>query len=196
VPNATLALKTRETIGSTASRALRKAGMVPATLFGHGGAPVSVSADEKQLSELLRAGSGRHLISITLDSKPGSTVLVRGVERDPITRTLVHIDLQRVNSKEAIKATIAIILEGTPRGVKESGGLLDFMTHSIEISGPADSLPDSLKVDISELGLRDHITAANVALPAGFTLVTGPETVIASVEATRTSTDEPVAAAS
>ncbi len=182
---ATLALKTREKSGTTASRALRQAGFVPATLFGHGGAPMSLAAEEKELHELLRSGAGRHLVKITVDGKPADTALVRSVEREPISRSLIHIDLQRVGSKEAIRATIAIVLEGTPRGVKEQGGQLDFLTHHIDISGPADSLPDSLTIDVSNLALREHLSASDVKLPAGFTLVTPPETSIAAVEATR-----------
>lgn len=183
--SATLALKTREKSGTTAARALRHAGFIPATLFGHGGAPLSVAADEKELHELLRSGAGRHLVKITVDGKPADTALVRAVEREPVSRALIHVDLQRVSSKESIRATIAIVLEGTPRGVKEQGGQLDFLTHHIEISGPADSLPDSLKLEISNLGLREHLSASDVKLPAGFTLVTAPETSIVAVEATR-----------
>lgn len=180
-----LALTTREKSGSTAARALRQAGFVPATLYGHGGAPISVATEEKPLTEMLRTGAGRHLLKITLDGKPADTVLVRAIEREPVSRTLVHVDLQRVSSKEAIRASIAITLEGTPKGVKEQGGQLDFLTHQIEISGPADSLPDTLRLDVTNLNLREHISAAQVPIPAGFTLVTGGETVIVAVEATR-----------
>jgi len=194
-----LELTTRSASGTTASKALRRLGHIPATLYGHGEKALNVAVDVKLVTELLRTGADHHLIEIMLNGKARETAFVRSVQRDPITGRVQHVDILRVSSNESIRASIPLTLTGTAPGVKNSGGILEFTVHQLEISGPAASLPESLEVDISALEIREHVTAAQVKLPSGFALVTSPETIIVAVETPRVSTvaDEvaPVAAA-
>jgi large subunit ribosomal protein L25 len=81
---------------------------------------------------------------------------------------------------------------GPRGGGRDEGGVMDVITHALEIKGPAQSIPDNLTIDVSELGIHEHITAGQVALPKGFALITPPETVVVSVEVTRAEVSEGV----
>jgi len=181
----TLAVETRSDAGSTAARALRHAGKIPGILFGHGEPSTPVSVETRAFEELLHAGKRHHLLTITVDGGAKDTVLIRELQRDPISRRVIHADLQRVGKSEAINTTVPVTVTGVAAGVREFGGVLDLVTHELEINGPADQIPEHVEVDVSSLGIRDHLTAAEVPLPKGFTLVTAPEAIIASVEPPR-----------
>lgn len=188
MPSTLLELASRSAVGTIAAKALRRNGRIPATLYGHGENPLSISIGLRQITEVIRAGAEHHLIEITLDGGRRETALVRGIQRDPITRVIEHVDLLRVSSGESIRASIPLILTGVAPGVKNDGGILDLLAHHLEISGPAASLPESLEVDISALGLREHLTAAQIPLPSGFSLVTPGESLVVTIEPPRVST--------
>ncbi len=188
-----LALQTRANIGTTGSRALRAAGHIPGILYGHGKDAVPIAIDTHAFEALLHAGGRNHLLTVSIDGGPIDTALVRDVQRDPISRRVVHADLQRVSRTEAITATLTLVPTGAPIGVKDFGGVLDIIQREIEVSGPADSIPENFSVDVSHLGIHEHVTAGDVVLPKGFTLLTPPDAVVISVEAPRTA--EPEAAA-
>jgi large subunit ribosomal protein L25 len=191
----TLAVETRSDAGSTAARALRHAGKIPGVLFGHGEPSTPVSLEGRALEELLHAGRRHHLLTITVDGGAKDTILIRELQRDPISRRVIHADLQRVGKSEAINTTVPIAVVGVAAGVRDFGGVLDLVTHEIEINGPADRIPEHIEIDVSSLGIRDHLTAAEVPLPTGFTLVTAPEAIVASVEPPRVEEAAPAAEA-
>jgi large subunit ribosomal protein L25 len=108
----------------------------------------------------------------------------------------LHVaDFQRVSRSEKIYATLGIVTLGVARGVKDFGGVLDVVTHELEIVGPADQVPDHLEVDVTELGLHDHVTAADIKLPEGFTMYTPGNTIVVAVEPSRTEREAEEAAA-
>ena len=189
-----LTIHTRTTTGTTGANVVRREGKVPGVLYGHGGS-VSIAIDSKALAELLASGGQSHIVDATIDGAHDS-VLLRAVQRHPITRKAVAVDFQRVSQTEAIYASVHVVVVGVAPGVKDEGGVLDVVTHALEIKGPAGKLPEHLEVDISGLGVNDHIIASNVKLPAGFTLITPGETTVVSVEGSRTgSADSAIAEA-
>src|SRR5580704_15845173 len=167
-----LAIKTRAETGTTHARAVRRMGEVPGTLYGHGAKALSISLDARALDDLLHGEGRRQLVTITLDGGVTDTVLIRDVQRDPISRQVLHADLLRVGRSEAITTSVRIIALGTPAGVREFGGVLDIIAHEIEITGPADKIPENLEVDVTALGIREHVVAGDVKLPPGFKLET------------------------
>jgi large subunit ribosomal protein L25 len=178
-----LVLEPRTGIGTTAAHALRRAGKIPGVVYGHG-QPTPITIDVKQLADLILSGHRSHIVEASIGGKKDS-VLLRRVEAHPISRKALSVDFQRVAQGEAISASVNIVTVGTPIGVSEGGGVMDVITHSLDIKGPAQSIPDSLTVDVSGLDVHQHITAGQIALPEGFTLLTPPETVVVSVEITR-----------
>jgi large subunit ribosomal protein L25 len=186
--NDVVAVTTRTKTGTTSSKALRHAGKIPAVLSGHGSEPINVAIDAKRFDELLHSGARHHMLHVTIDGKTKETAVIRDVERDPISRRVVHADLQRVSATEAIEATLQLHTEGTAAGARD-GGVVDIVAHELTVKGPANSIPESLTVDISALNIHDVLTAANVPLPSGFSLVSPPDTVIVTIAAPRTAVE-------
>ncbi|MGD0050656.1 MAG: 50S ribosomal protein L25 [Vulcanimicrobiaceae bacterium] len=180
---AQLTLEPRTAVGTTASHALRAAGKIPGVVYGHGqSTPIVI--DAKQLTNLLVSGNRSRVVSAQIGSTSDS-VLLRRIETDPISRKPLSVDFQRVKRNEAITAAVPIVTVGVPYGVKEHGGVLDISLRTLELKGPAESIPDRLEIDVSALDIHEHVTAGQVALPKGFTLITAPETLVVAVEITR-----------
>lgn len=189
-----LTVQTRERVGTTGSNALRHAGKIPVVLYGHGIAPEHLAIDAHAFEELLHHGGRNAIITLTGGAK-AETALVREVAIHPVSRRVIHADLQRVSADEAIAATIAVVTIGVPQGVREFGGVMDVITHELEIEGPASKIPDHLEVDVEKLGIHDHVTAADVKIPNGFKMVTPGDTVVVTVEPSRTERELEEAAA-
>jgi large subunit ribosomal protein L25 len=184
----TLTIHPRTDIGTTGAKRARREGKVPGALYGHGGSE-AISVDARTLADLLSTGGQSHIVDATIAGKHES-VLLREVQRDPITHRPISADFQRVSQTEAINASVGVITVGTSRGVKDDGGVMDVVTHALEIKGPAGKLPEHFEIDVNGLGVGDHITAGDVKLPAGFTLITAPETIVVAVEGPRTGSDD------
>ena len=192
-PTDTLTLDIRTHTGTTAARAVRHAGSIPGVLYGHG-EPTAVSVKGRALEELLTRGGKSRILDATVGGRHDS-VLLRDVQRDPVSHRPIHADFQRVTKGEAITATVAIAVVGTSAAVKD-GAILDIVTRTIDVKGAADKIPDNITIDVTNVVIHTHISAGELLLPAGFTLVTPPDQVILSVEAPRTgtATEEPAAA--
>ncbi len=182
----TLAIERREEAGTTHARALRRNGKIPAVLFGHGTTPQHIAFEARIFDDLLHRGARSSLITLTLNGRKTDTALVRELQRDPLTRKIIHADLQRVSVDEEVHTSVPIVAVGVPIGVREYGGVLDMITRELEIAGPVNRLPSQVEVDVSELSIHDHITASQVKLPDGFKLLTPPDHTVAAVEASRT----------
>jgi large subunit ribosomal protein L25 len=178
----------RTDIGTTGAKRARKEGKIPGALYGHGGTQ-AISVDAKALSALISTGGSSHVVDATIDGKKES-VLLREVQRHPITHRPISADFQRVSQTEAITASIGIHTVGVAPGVKDAGGVMDVVTHSIDVKGPAGNLPEHFEIDVAKLNVGDHITAGDVKLPAGFTLITPSDTVIVAVEGSKTASDD------
>lgn len=189
-----LAVEQRAKLGTTGSQGLRAAGKLPAVLYGHGALPEHLALDAHAFDDLIHRAGRNAIITLTGDSKR-QTVMVRQIQRHPVSRRVIHADLQRVSADETIEARLAIVTIGVAEGVRNAGAVMDVITHELEIAGPASRIPEHLEIDVTALGIHEHVTAGEVALPAGFKLVTPPETVVVAIEPSRTATDLEEAAA-
>jgi large subunit ribosomal protein L25 len=180
---ASLTLEPRADIGTTGAQRLRRTGKIPGVVYGHGHA-TPIAVDAKQLADLLLSGNKSKIVDATIGDQHDS-VLLRRVEAHPISRRPLSVDFQRVSRDEAITSNVTVVTTGTPVGVRDGGGVMDVISHTLEIKGPAQSIPDNLTVDVSGLDVHQHVLASEVALPKGFTLITPPDTVVISVEITR-----------
>lgn len=180
-----LKFQKREDDGTTSSRRLRAEGKIPAVLYGHGTGPQSIAIDAKAFSDLLHKGGRTSLVTLQ-DGKASETALVRDVQIDPVTRKPIHADLQRVSANEKVHAKLRVVTVGVALGVKDSGGVMDVILHELEVEGPANKLPESVEIDVSELGIHDHAVAGDVSLPAGISLITPPDTLVVSIEPSKT----------
>jgi large subunit ribosomal protein L25 len=182
----TLPVERRAKVGTTSAAALRRAGKIPGVVYGHGTEPLHVAFEAKVFDDLMHHGGRTGLLTLTLDGRKSDTALVRDVARNPVTRRVVHVDLQRVSEHEDVRAKIPLVTVGTPRGVRDFGGVMDVIVHEIEVEGPVDQLPDHLEVDVAELGIHQHASASDIKLPAGFKLLEEPDMTVVSVESSKT----------
>jgi large subunit ribosomal protein L25 len=178
-----LTLEPRAEVGTTSAQRLRRTGKIPGVVYGHGEA-TPVAVDAKQLADLLLSGNKSKIVDATIGTKHDS-VLLRRVEAHPISRRALSVDFQRVSRDEAITSNVTVVTTGTPVGVRDGGGVMDVISHTLEIKGPAQSIPDNITIDVTGLDVHQHVLAGDVALPKGFTLITPPDTVVISVEITR-----------
>lgn len=182
----TLPVERRERVGTSAAQNLRRDGKIPAVLYGHGTAPVHLAVEARAFDDLLHHGGRTGVITLTFDGKKADTAMVREIARNPVSRKIAHIDLQRVSEHEAVHAKVPVVTVGTARGVREFGGVMDVLVHELDVEGPIDELPEQLEVNVADLGIHQHVTASQIPLPKGFKLLTGGDTIIVSVEASKT----------
>jgi large subunit ribosomal protein L25 len=190
--NISLSAKTRDDRGKNASRRLRAAGLVPVTVYGGGQEAASTTIVKREFATLLRA-HGRNMI-FTLDVDGAATpVKIADMQLDPIKGTLVHADLMRISLTEKSKFDVRIKIVGEPAGVKNDGGILDVVNHSLEVRCLPGDLPSEIVADVSRLGLGDHLSLKDLKISDKVEVLEDPDTVIATVVAPRV--EEPVEAA-
>jgi large subunit ribosomal protein L25 len=190
-----LSVETRAKVGTTGSNALRHAGKIPAVVYGHGAAPEHIALDAHAFDDLLHHGGRNAIVTLTGGEKRSETALIRVVQYHPVSHRVLHADLQRVSANETIGAKLAVVTVGIARGIKESGGVMDVVAHELEIEGPANAIPENIEIDVTELGLHEHILAGDVKLPSGFKMLTPADTTVVAVEPSRTERDLEEAAA-
>lgn len=180
-----LTIERREGAGSSKSRALRHTGKVPGVVYGHGSSEL-IAVERRALDDLLHHGGRTALIELQLGGKRFDTALVREIQIDPVSRKTIHVDLQRVSATEKVHASVPVVTVGTADGVRNLGGVMDVVMHEVEIEGPANKLPDRLEVDVTALGIHEHLTASDIKLPSGFKLLSNPDMVVVTVESSKT----------
>lgn len=181
----TLTVERREGHGTTKAHALRSAGKIPGVIYGHGSSE-GIAVERRALDDLLHQGGRTGLIELKLDGKKFDTALVRDVQIDPVSRKPIHIDFQRVGANETVHAKLPVTTVGTPDGVRNFSGVMDLVVRELEVEGPANKLPEHLELDVTDLGIHQHITAGEVKLPDGFKMLTPPDTLVVTVESSKT----------
>ena len=176
----TIAAQARDTAknkgtGTRVSRRLRAAGRVPAIIYGHKQAaqPISITADD--VLGILKRGS--HVVGLDLGKGQSETVLVRELQWDYLGKSVIPIDFFRADLTEQVESDVRIELKGEAPGVAE-GGVLDVPHHSIKVRCVTAAIPDSIRIDISNLHLGQSIHVKDVVLPEGVTAVSSADDII------------------
>ncbi len=177
----------RNTRGKNEARRLRAAGHIPAVLYGaqkagDPPAPEPVAVDPKPFMRILHSASGLNtLITLKVQGGTDARVLVKNVQLDPITHRPLHADFYRVNMDRKIQVTVPVVLRGDARGVKQDGGVLDFLHREIEIEVLPAHIPDSIEIDITNLGIGDAVHVRDIATDAAWTPVSDPDMMIVHI---------------
>ena len=190
---ALLQAEKRETRGKNEARRLRAAGRIPAVVYGAGrDTAMEIAVDPKVLLRILHSQSGVNtLIGLEGVDLAGGKVLVKEYQLDPISHKLLHADFYAVAMDKAITVTVPIVLKGEARGVKQQGGIVDFVTRDLEIECLPGEIPEHVDVDVSELMLHQGVRVRD--LQAGnWKSVTDPDTMIVHVVSVKA--EEPAAA--
>jgi large subunit ribosomal protein L25 len=184
---ATLDAVKRETRGKNEARRLRAAGQIPAVIYGaqkagEPGANFPVSVDPKPLLRILHSHSGVNtLITLKVGGEGDSRVLVKDFLLDPVTNNILHADFVRVNMDRRITVTVPIVIKGEPRGVKLEGGVLDFVHREIALESLPLEIPDSIEIDVSNLGLNEAVYLRDVAQGATWKPISDPDMMLVHV---------------
>jgi large subunit ribosomal protein L25 len=157
--SATLKFETREGRGKNEARRLRASGRIPAVLYGaEKGKAVEIAVDPKALLRILHSESGVNtLIGLEGGGVGDSRVLVKEYQLDPIDHKLLHVDFYQVAMDKALTVTVPVVLKGEARGVKQQGGIVDFVNREVEIEVLPADIPENITVDITELMLNQGI---------------------------------------
>jgi len=182
----------RREITGKATKRLRKAGIIPANIFGHKEASQTMQIDEVSFERLRRSHGAKGIITLTLPDGTGKqTALIRHVQRDPRTDKVLHVDFFRVSLKERLNVKVALRFVGEAPAVKNEGGVLLHLMDALEVECEAGDIPEYFEVDVTPLTEIDAILhAEDVPLPAKFTLITDPNEGVAKVSATRGEKEE------
>ena len=176
----------RTTFGKNEARRTRKAGKVPAVVYGAAseGASrdaVSIAVEPKALLKILHSEAGANtLISLRLDGVD-TKVLVKDFLLDPITHHVLHADFYRVAMDRMIQVTIPVLLQGEPKGVKLQGGLLEFVRREIEIECLPTDIPEHVDVDVSDLMVHQGVRVRDVATNPKWRSLTDLDTMLVHV---------------
>lgn len=176
-------VRTREATGKNSNRRLRASGQIPAVLYGAAHETVPIQVDRKKVEEAFRHGATENTIFLLkrLESDQARHARIRELQIDPVSREVLHIDFQRVLMDQVIQLEIPIQPVGTPTGVKDEGGVLDFVTREVAVECLPGDIPETIEVDVSDLAIGDHLEAGALKLPKNVVLLEESDRVIVSV---------------
>jgi large subunit ribosomal protein L25 len=174
----TLLLKAeiRERTGSKAVQKIRKAGRIPAIVYGHKQMPIAISLDAHNFVEGLH--HGHRLMDVQIDKKK-EKIIVKDLQYDHLGKNVIHADLMRVDVTETIRVDVPIELKGAAaaKGTHE-GGIIEEHADHLEIECKATDIPETIAVWVKEIGVGDALHASDIELPEGVKLLSSPETLL------------------
>ncbi len=180
---AVLEAQSRDTFGKNEARRTRRDGLVPAVLYGGDNREATpIAVNPRDLLKILHSESGANtLISLKLAGGGDARVLVKEFQLDPITHHVLHADFYRVAMDKAIEVTIPVIVKGEPKGVKQQGGLLEFVRREIVIECLPGDIPEHVEVDVTELMLHQGVRVRDVATNPKWKPITEGEAMLVHV---------------
>ena len=176
----------RESFGKNEARRTRREGRVPAVVYGAsaegtGREATAIAVDPRALLKMLHSESGANtLISLKLGGGD-ARVLIKEYQLDPVTHALLHADFYRVRMDRTIRVTIPVTVKGEPKGVKQQGGLVEFIRREIEIECLPADIPEHVEIDISELMLHEGVRVRDIAVDAKWKSISDPEMMLVHV---------------
>ena len=181
---ATLDAVKRETRGKNEARRLRAAGKIPAVVYGtEKNKATEIAVDPRVLLRILHSESGVNTL-IGLDGAglaAGGKVLVKEYQLDPIDHRLLHADFYAVAMDKKLEVTVPIVIKGEPKGVKQQGGVVDFVNRQIEVECLPADIPEHIDIDISELMLHQGIRVRDLPKNDKWAPVSEPDMMIVHV---------------
>jgi large subunit ribosomal protein L25 len=173
----------RTEFGKGGARRTRRAGKVPAVLYGHGEKPRHIALPAREFAAAIRHGGANQLFNIEISDGGGTALaLPKAIQRDPIKDTYEHVDLLIVRRGEKVTVDVPVQLTGAA----VAGSLIVHEHDTLSVLADATRLPDHLEVSVEGLQVGSHVTAGDVTLPSGVELAADPELVVAVISAAPT----------
>ncbi len=190
--DAKLKVTSRDLKGSPNARRMRRDGLIPGVIYSDGGEARAVSLPKHEFEQMLHHHAGEQMmLTIDLDGKE-SSVLLKDVQHNIMTGGTIHVDLQEVSMNKKLRVHTAIELVGEADGVKNQGGVLDHLLHSVEVECLPGDILEKIEVDVSELNMGDMLTIKDIQLDTSkYEILMDGDVGVASVSAPRVA-EEPV----
>jgi len=169
-----LAAQTRAGSGSRASFKIRREGRIPGIVYGHKEANVSVSVSAEELDRAIRVLHAR-VLDLLIDGKK-ETVLIRELQWDAFGRQMMHVDFARVSESDRVRVTVPVELRNTPKVT--GGGVLDQPFHTLHVECSPVKIPESIRIDITNLTIGNPIHVKELQVPEGVTVLEPAEAVV------------------
>jgi len=177
-----LKVEARSLLGKQNAKRLRAGGAIPAVLYGEKLESLALALDAHDLRTALSTPSGRNVI-IQLGIEGESEVtraVIRDMARDPVTRTVLHVDFQRISENKPVVMSIPVVLTGESQAVKEGRGILDHTMRQLEVKCLPRDIPEHIDVDVSALEVRHAIHVSDLTV-ANVELLDNPERPVVEV---------------
>ena len=167
--HATLKAEKRDATGKGVARKLRAAGRLPGVVYGQGGEALPITLDAADAEHLFQSISVENtIVDLSVEGEKDSfQTLVREIQVHPFRPDLLHVDFYRLQKGVKVDVEIPVNLNGTPRGVKSSGGILQQVIYELPVKVIPSKIPDSFEIDVSELDVGDSIHVSDLVLPDG-----------------------------
>jgi large subunit ribosomal protein L25 len=192
---AELEIQRRQVLGK-ATRRLRRQGMIPGNIFGHKEAPLAIQIDATTFERFRRHHRAGSLVALRIPGESFSeTALIHGIQRDPRSGKIVHLDFYRVSQEEEVEVKVPLHIVGESPAVKTSGGTLLRLVDALEVACRASDIPEAIEVDAALLSDVDQILhAGEVPLPPNVRLLSDPHEPIIKIETPMAEAEEAEAA--
>ena len=155
---------TRGETGKGAARSFRRAGKVPAVIYGHGREPEALVVDAPALSKMLIGiSAGSTIVDVTVDGRAPVKALIRDIQRNPVRPAdIIHVDLYEIHADEKITVEVPVHLTGTADGVRNFGGVLDHILRTLELEVLPGDIPGSIDLDVTPLGIGQSLYVRDI----------------------------------
>jgi large subunit ribosomal protein L25 len=167
----------RTEFGKGGARRTRRAGNVPAVLYGHGEAPVHIALPAREFAAIIRHSGMTQVLNIDISDGTKALALPKAIQRDPVRDTYDHVDLLVVRAGEKITVDVPIVLVGD--AARDT--LVNHEQQTISIVADATKLPEHIEASIEGLEAGSHVTAGELKLPEGVELAADPELIVAII---------------
>ena len=179
-----LTVQQRGETGKQVAKRLRRAGVVPAVLYG-GAKPESISVDPKAVLRIIHGHAGStQLLNLTFEGGAGSRMaIIRDLQFDPVSERLLHVDLQEVTADRAITVRVAVHPVGEAVGVRDQKGILNVVLHELDVSCLPAMIPERIDADVAALMIGDVLTVGDLRAPDGVRILNDPGQAVVTVAA-------------
>lgn len=192
----TLIAATRESGTKGKARQQRRDGNVPGVLYGGDGGPVTLAINAREFLKLIQAHGSHAIVQIDVsnDAAASGPALLKDVQYHPVRGNAIHADFQRIRLDERITTLVSLHFTGHCKGLVD-GGVLDYQVRELEVECLALEVPDKIDVDITNLGIGDHLYVSDIVVPEGIGVVTASDRSIVACHAPRAIKEETAVAA-
>lgn len=180
-----LAGKVRKQTGKAQVKRQRLQGIIPAIVYRKGEKSMPLFLDSKAMDKALRTSAGENVIinlKIEADEKNDRTCIIKEIQHNPLSGSVIHVDFNEISLTEAIKVNVPLATKGESVGVKQEGGVLEHLLWEIQIECLPTEIPQNLEVDISNLKIGDVLFIKDIVAPRGVKVLNDPEIRIIAVE--------------